>query len=972
MEARWSWRGDLKTLAKSGLAVFEIGGAKAGDVLRVSFGVSSKNPAQIVGTVARVTGSQTLVLSSFSAPRRDGQVTIARVGRTLRVLWNGALVAQNEMVLPGKKFGLRANAWTWASATMQPTESVTFRDDFMRASAPDEPELPGEWKTSGVWKTSGTLGPRSDAALNPNPFVFRASGDKPSVARVGKWFWSDYVVSASIRAHQSDENAPLTASLDAFEQSDGRAIRGEIDFQNGVARLKSGDKILAQSRPFDAAPDEWHRVRLEPGPGAVRLLFDGVEVVRAKTNFAQGNVALRAQTKGANYVDFDDVRVGPALSSDKVWGEGALPQRFVDDRIMRYWASAAAAWKRDENGIWWHTGDFFGESEVSFTVPKWKEGQGATVLLGAQSGTKFTASLEMQRGRNGYEFLLRHSDGRASSMAPLRRAAADVENKTLTLKLARVAGEWRLQALVGGENLGAISFSEAPRGTKIGLVPTSGEKPLPPPRLQTLKVSSQTFERDGRAVIGVNITPVTPEIQKIAGLPDAAGAIVDNVEIDSPAQKAGIQNGDVVRGVNGARVADVDTMRGAVGAVKAGVPIELEILRPQSDGSGLNWNLCHASTPDVLDYSFTAAPVDWRPARGLWQVSERWTCSPQWSFFSGQNDESPLLWSRFALQGDWTLEAYLATPMDMARGERSPMDINISLGDGRNVSSGYSFLFAAKNREINQIRRQNAVAWEKPFLMPAGVGDTHQDWFYCRLEKRTDKSGVHFKWSVNGREISNWSDAKPLPNANHLAFWSLKGGLSIARVRLWHQGVKNGALEAKTVVAANQNALKNALGTWTPRGTGREASARVQVVSDEGKPALQVTNPKNGGDWTLYATRQSFKAGVLEWDYRLKPGAKVNLYAKIAGQWHEIAFSGGASTTEQNQPTLGQIAGVTSDGKWHRARFDFKNALASRGLSGSIESLAFAAPQHDYLRAGLGGNAQGATYWLRGLKIASS
>lgn len=980
LEARWSWRGTLDFSDSSAKNASIWLGTETDSQLRLDLGRTFTKDKDLGDLSLALWPDNPKIKIWRARPRlsvgraigarkaKSAEIAVVRVGKTLRVLVNGHLALQTQTELPGARFGLSTAGWKWRGATMQPTESVTFRDDFMRASAPDEPEAPGEWKTSGVWKTSGTLGPRSDAALNPNPFVFRASGAAPNAARVGKWFWSDYVVSASIRAHQSDENAPLTASLAAFEQSDGRTIRGEIDFRNGVARIKIGEKILAQSQPFDAAPDEWHRVRLEPGPGSVRLLFDGVEVVRAKADLAQGSVVLRAVTKGANWVDFDDVRVGPALSGDKIWGEGALPTRFVNDRIMRGWASAAAAWKRDENGIWWHTGDFFGESQVSFTVPKWKSGQGVRVFLGADSKRELgSASAQLQRLFNGrYELVFPGSKVRGVSFD-----AAQIEGKTFSFKWERVGANWKLQAFLGDERKLETPIS-APRGTQIGLLPTLNGQPLPPPRLRTLKISSPTFERDGRAVIGVNITPVTEEIQKTVGLPDANGAIVDNVETDSPAQKAGIQNGDVVRGVNGARVADVETMRGAVGAVKGGAMVELEILRPQSDGSGLNWNQCLATTPDVLDYSFTAAPVDWRPARGLWQVSERWTCSPQWSFFSGQNDESPLLWSRFALKGDWTLEAYLATPMDLSRGERSPSDINISIGDGKSVGSGYSFLFAAKNRENNQIRRGNALAWEKPFSMPAGVGDTHQDWFYCRLEKRTDKSGIHFLWSVNGREIARWSDANPIKTANHLAFWSVKGGLSIARVRLWHQGVNNGILAPKSVETP-QSALKNAIGVWTPRGSGRDASARVTLVSDAGKPALEVVNPKNGGDWTLYATRQSFRAGVLEWDYRLNPNAKVNLYAKIAGQWHEITFSGGASTIEQNQPSLGQIQNVSSDGKWHRARFDFKSALASRGLSGAqIEALAFAAPQHDYLRAGLGGNAQGATYWLRGLKIAAS
>ena len=396
--------------------------------------------------------------------------------------------------------------------------------------------------------------------------------------------------------------------------------------------------------------------------------------------------------------------------------------------------------------------------------------------------------------------------------------------------------------------------------------------------------------------MGVNITPVTPEIARQIGLAEPFGAIVDNVEEGAPARDAGVRNGDVVVAANGQKVTDVESMRVAVGAVKPGENVILEVLRAPRDGSGLEWEDVTAETPDVLDYSFTAAPVDWRAARGRWEVAERWTCSPQWSFFSGTNSDAPLLWSRFQTKGDWTLEAYLATPMDLARGERSPVDLNLSVGaDGRDLASGYSFAFASHNRTKNTIWRGDEVAMQKPFEMPPGAGDTHQDWFYVRLEKRQIGGSVKFKWSVNGREIATYADPKPLMDGGHLAFWSLNGGLSMARVRLWSAGVSTADPKDWTP-APKTKTIANPLGHWDVRGAGDEVSARlIPVAAQNG--ALQIVNPQSGGDWTTYVTRQSFSPAlhpIVQWDYRMDESVKLNLYARIEGQWHEIIWSGGA------------------------------------------------------------------------------
>lgn len=62
------------------------------------------------------------------------------------------------------------------------------------------------------------------------------------------------------------------------------------------------------------------------------------------------------------------------------------------------------------------------------------------------------------------------------------------------------------------------------------------------------------FGRTKRGWLGVTIQPVTEEIAESLGLKHAAGALVSTVQEGSPAQKAGIQSGDVITSFDGREV----------------------------------------------------------------------------------------------------------------------------------------------------------------------------------------------------------------------------------------------------------------------------------------------------------------------------------------------------------------------------------------------------------------------------------
>jgi hypothetical protein len=307
-------------------------------------------------------------------------------------------------------------------------------------------------------------------------------------------------------------------------------------------------------------------------------------------------------------------------------------------------------------------------------------------------------------------------------------------------------------------------------------------------------------------------------------------------------------------------------------------------------------------------------------------------------------------------------------------------------GDGRDLASGYSFLFGANGRILNRVLRGDRIVQEKAF--EAIGSNTHQDWFYVRLERRRVGNALHFRYSINGQEVWKYTDEQPLKDAldqpRHLAFWTYNGGLSIARVRLWHSGLQEGSDSSTGREYSDQApSYMNALGAWNLRNDGRKQSEGLRPVTDGGHDALRITNPQSGGDWSLFVTQQPFDATmhpVLQWNYRVPEDVFVNLYAKVGGTWREITFSGDAARLAQRSgadtnaeakviatrtvPSLGMVGDVMADSKWHSARFNLLDALKAAGLSTQVEALAFSAPDHGYLRAGIGGNHSGATYWL--------
>ncbi|MEO7728491.1 MAG: DegQ family serine endoprotease [Burkholderiales bacterium] len=86
-----------------------------------------------------------------------------------------------------------------------------------------------------------------------------------------------------------------------------------------------------------------------------------------------------------------------------------------------------------------------------------------------------------------------------------------------------------------------------------------------------------------RGRIGVVIQPVTRELAESFGLPKPAGALVSSVEKGSPAEKAGVEAGDVILKFGGRDVSSSEDLPRLVGMTKPGAKAVVQLMRNKAN-----------------------------------------------------------------------------------------------------------------------------------------------------------------------------------------------------------------------------------------------------------------------------------------------------------------------------------------------------------------------------------------------------
>jgi len=245
-----------------------------------------------------------------------------------------------------------------------------------------------------------------------------------------------------------------------------------------------------------------------------------------------------------------------------------------------------------------------------------------------------------------------------------------------------------------------------------------------------------------------------------------------------------------------------------------------EIARAAPETIGLrgtmpNLESVQIDNANVYDYTFASAPTDWRVASGVWEMTNRWNCSPGWSWFGGRSEEIAAVWNKRKFSGDMSVQFYFAFKMGLTGTPAwyyHPSDVAISLmGDGKNLSSGYSFIIGADNNTRSVLMKGDKIVAQSndtAALLPAmtdGMPDMnslHRRWWYVRV----NKVGPRVECWLDNNLLFAYNDTQPL-DAGQFALWTYNNGIMLSRVQVFYENEVQSTPSWKPVLPAKSPLL---------------------------------------------------------------------------------------------------------------------------------------------------------------------
>lgn len=195
----------------------------------------------------------------------------------------------------------------------------------------------------------------------------------------------------------------------------------------------------------------------------------------------------------------------------------------------------------------------------------------------------------------------------------------------------------------------------------------------------------------------------------------------------------------------------------------------------------------------VYDYTFASPPTDWWVQSGNWDMTNRWSCSPGWSWFGGHSDEVATVWNKHLFSGDLSVQTYFAFKMGVSgtpRWPEYPCNVGLTiLGDGKNVGTGYTLIIGADNNSHSVLMRNGQIVAQTSSpdaLLPSvadgtpPTNDVHRHWWYVRINKIGSKVECYFE----NKLILTYNDSNPI-SSGQTAIWTYNNGIMLSRVQIY-------------------------------------------------------------------------------------------------------------------------------------------------------------------------------------------
>lgn len=145
-----------------------------------------------------------------------------------------------------------------------------------------------------------------------------------------------------------------------------------------------------------------------------------------------------------------------------------------------------------------------------------------------------------------------------------------------------------------GELIGINTAIIGPNGGNVGI-----GFAIPSNMVKSLVTQIIEFGEVRRGVLGVAGRSVTGEFAKAMELEEAQGAFIEQVTVDSAADEAGIEAGDVITKVNGKKIRSFSELRGKIGAIGAGSEVDLTVIKSNGKEKTYSVVLKKADGPNV-------------------------------------------------------------------------------------------------------------------------------------------------------------------------------------------------------------------------------------------------------------------------------------------------------------------------------------------------------------------------------------
>jgi serine protease Do len=148
---------------------------------------------------------------------------------------------------------------------------------------------------------------------------------------------------------------------------------------------------------------------------------------------------------------------------------------------------------------------------------------------------------------------------------------------------------------LAGEVIGVNTAIVSPSGGNVGIAFA-----IPAENVSRIVTELRETGTVTRGYVGVQIQPITKEIADSLGMKETQGALVSEVQPNTPAAKAGIQTGDAIMSVDGERLKDARDLSRRVAAKSPGAKVRLQVVR---DGKERTVDVELAKLPDQVQAS---------------------------------------------------------------------------------------------------------------------------------------------------------------------------------------------------------------------------------------------------------------------------------------------------------------------------------------------------------------------------------